>query len=242
MDISYIIDKFPLLLTGLKLTLWISITCISLSLVIGIAGGVIRALNIPIFSQIINIIVEFIRNTPLLVHLFFIYFGLPSIGVTLSPVVTGCIALSLWGGVYAIENFRGGIAAVQPSLIEAASSLGMSKWQKIRHVIVPLGFRISFPSFSNTAISVLKNSSFLTGIGVAELTYVAMDRISTDFKTYEMFISIAIIYLILVWITTSIFGIIERKLDFNRRPESKGGLRKIGHSISKLTTPSKRAS
>lgn len=242
MDISYIIDKFPLLLTGLKLTLWISITCISLSLVIGIAGGVIRALNIPIFSQIINIIVEFIRNTPLLVHLFFIYFGLPSIGVTLSPVVTGCIALSLWGGVYAIENFRGGIAAVQPSLIEAASSLGMSKWQTIRHVIVPLGFRISFPSFSNTAISVLKNSSFLTGIGVAELTYVAMDRISTDFKTYEMFISIAIIYLILVWITTSIFGIIERKLDFNRRPESKGGLRKIGHSISKLTTPSKRAS
>lgn len=242
MDISYIIDKLPLLLTGLKLTFLISITCISFSLIIGLTGGVIRALHIPIFSQVINIIVEFIRNTPLLVHLFFIYFGLPSIGVTLSPVLTGCIALSIWGGVYAIENFRGGIAAVQSSLIEAASSLGLSKWQTIRYVIVPLGFRISFPSFSNTAISVLKNSSFLTGIGVAELTYVAMDRISTDFKTYEMFISIAVIYLILVWITTMIFGFIEKKLDYHRKAERKGGLKKFGYSISKLTATHKRVS
>jgi len=242
LDITYIIDKLPLLLTGLKLTFGISIVCITLSLIIGLIGGVIRGLHIPVLSQITNAIVEFIRNTPLLVHLFFIYFGLPNLGVTVSPVLTGCIALSLWGGVYATENFRGGIEAVPNSLIEAASSLGLSKWHTIRYVIVPIGFRISFPSFSNTAISVLKNTSFLTGIGVAELTFVAMDRIAVDFKTFEMFTSIAILYLILVWITTMTFGYIEKKLDYHNSSKRKGGLIQIGHSIRKFTTSLKRVS
>lgn len=241
LDVLYILDKLPLLLGGLKITLWVSIVCIFMSLVIGLVGGVIRALKIPVLSQILQVIIEFIRNTPLLVHLFFIYFGLPSIGITISPVITGCIALSLWGGVYAIENFRGGIAAVQKPLIEASYSLGLTWWQTLRHIIVPLGFRISFPAFSNTAISVLKNSSFLTGIGVAELTYVAMDRVSTDFKTYEMFISIAIIYLLLVWITTMIFGIIERRLDYDRHYQSEKGMNRFANTFRQFTVLARRS-
>src|SRR5690606_34568754 len=128
--------------------------------------------------QLTSIYVELFRNTPLLVQIFLVYFGLPSLGITLSAPFAGIIALSLWGGAYATENFRGGLESVSKQLVEAGDSLGMNKFQIYRYVIVPIGFRYSFSSFSNTSISVLKNSSFLAGIGLVELTFAAMDTVS----------------------------------------------------------------
>ncbi|MFS0724336.1 amino acid ABC transporter permease [Paenibacillus sp. 1P07SE] len=221
-DFGYIIDTLPLLLEGLKMTIYISVASIAFSLIIGMSGAVIRTVKVPVLSQIVSAYVDLIRNTPLLVHVFFLYFGLPAFGIKLSAVAVGIIALSLWGGAYATENFRGGTDSVPNGLIESGQSLGLGKLQIIRHVIIPLGFRVSFPAFSNTAVSVIKNSAYMTSIGVAELTFMAVDRMAYDFKTYEMLLSIAVIYLILVWGTSYLFGRIQRRMDFNN-PVKKGG-------------------
>jgi His/Glu/Gln/Arg/opine family amino acid ABC transporter permease subunit len=215
-DVGFIIEKLPYLLSGLKWTLFVSITSLIFSFVIGIIGATIRTRKIPVISEIVSIYVEVIRNTPLLVQIFLLFFSLPSIGVTLSPFVTGVIALSIWGGAYSIENFRAGMEAVSKNYIEAGESLGMSKGKVFRYIIIPIGLRTSFSSFSNTAISVIKNSSYLTGIGLMELTFTALDTISIYFKTFEMFFAIGVIYLGLIWIVSKLFRFIESKLDYNR--------------------------
>lgn len=203
------------------MTLLISGISLVLSLLIGIIGALIRNMKVPIISPLVTGYVEFIRNTPLLVQIFFIYFGLPSIGVTISGPLTGIIALSLWGGAYAIENFRGGFSSVSKQLEEAGYSLGMNTFHVYRYIIIPIGFRVSFPSFSNTALSVAKNSSYLAGIGVVELTFAALDTVAVTFKTLEMFLSIGAIYLLLVWFLSFVFSLIEKKLDVTRRPAKK---------------------
>lgn len=232
-DFMYIIDTLPLLLIGLKMTLFISAISMVLSLFIGMGGAVIRTLRILVLSQLVQIYVDVIRNTPLLVHVFFLYFGLPALGIKLTAVTVGILSLSLWGGAFAVENFRGGTDAVPKGTIEAGQSLGFSRWQIVRYIIVPLGFRISFPAFSNTAVSVIKNSAYMTGIGVVELTFVAVDRMAYDFKTYEMLFAIAVIYLTVIWGTSFLFSKIERKLDFNyRKPER---VKTSGDLVKKLT-------
>lgn len=238
-DFGYILDTLPLLLTGLKMTVLISVASIAASLLIGMSGAVVRTLKIPVLSQIVVVYVDLIRNTPLLVHVFYLYFVLPALGIKLSALAVGIIALSLWGGAFAAENFRGGTDAVPSALIESGQALGMSTWQIVRFVIIPLGFRISFPAFSNTAVSVIKNSAYMTSIGVAELTFMAMDRIAYDFKTYEMLATIAVIYLILIWGTSYLFRIIERKLDYKTKTTKGGGLN--GGIIQKLKFSPRRA-
>lgn len=238
-DFAYIVKTLPLLLTGLKLTVFISAVGIILSLVIGLTGAVIRTLKVPVLSQIVTGYVEVIRNTPLLVHIFFLYFGLPTMGIKLSALTVGILALALWGGAFAVENFRGGTDNVPKALKESGQSLGLSTWQIVRHIIVPLGFRISFPAFSNTAVSVMKNSAYLTGIGVAEMTFMAVDRMAYDFKTYEILVSIACIYLVLIWGTSFLFSIIEKRLDFYKqaaeRVKTSGRFdKKLAISISRV--------
>jgi His/Glu/Gln/Arg/opine family amino acid ABC transporter permease subunit len=237
-DFAYIWNTLPLLLTGVKMTVFISVVSILFSLIIGITGAVIRTVKVPILSPLVGIFVDVIRNTPLLVHIFFLYFGLPSMGITLPSLAVGIISLSLWGGAFAVENFRGGTDAVPKALVESGQSLGLGMGQIVRHIIVPIGFRISFPAFSNTAVSVIKNSAYLTGIGVVEMTFLALDRIAYDFKTYEMLLTIAVIYLILIWGTSYLFGIIERKMDYNKKSTERVNV--SGNLVGKLAVPVRR--
>jgi polar amino acid transport system permease protein len=192
---------------------------ISLAILIGIAGASARIFNTPFAAPLAKGYVEFIRNTPLLVQIFFIFFGLPSLGLKLSVFWSGVVALTIWGGAFNIENFRGGFLAVPKGLREAAFSLGLSRVQYLALVAMPIGLRVSIPSVLNTAISTLKNSAYLQAIGLAELTFVAMDRLSTDFRTLEMFASIGVIYLVLVIGLSVAVRSIERVL---QRPFASG--------------------
>lgn len=220
-DVSFLVKNIPLLMSGLKLTLLLSFISLFFSLLIGTTGAIVRNMRVPIISQIVTSYVEFIRNTPLLVQIFFFYFGFPSIGLTMPGPVTGIVALSLWGGAYAIENFRGGFKSVSKDLEEAGHSLGMSTYHVYRYIIIPIGFRVSFPAFSNTAISVVKNSSLLAGIGVLELTNVALNTVAVTFKYMEMFLSLGVIYLLLVWLLSYLFSLIEKKLDVTHHSSKK---------------------
>jgi len=123
---------------------------------------------------------------------------LPALGLKLSIFWSGIVALTIWGGAYNIENIRGGFLSVAKGMREAAEALGIDRLRYLWLIALPLGLRVAIPSVLNTSISVLKNSAYLQAIGLAELTFVAMDKLSLDFRTLEMFAAIGCIYLGLV--------------------------------------------
>jgi len=205
-DINYLVAQWPALLDGVLMTLRVSLLAIGCSLMIGILGGAVRSFRIPVLSQIVVLYVELIRNTPILVQLFFIFYGLPAIGLELSLFWSGVVCLSLWAGAYQVENMRGGLATVEHKMREASTALSLKPHQYFYLVALPIAFRTSLPAVLNTAISLLKNSSYLQAIGLAELTFVAVDRIATDFRAIEMFSAICVMYLLLVAILSLLTG------------------------------------
>ncbi|MGF7206158.1 polar amino acid transport system permease protein [Skermanella aerolata] len=197
---GYIVDTMPALLDGLLITIEVSVISIAISVVIGIVGAAIRLFEIPVLSQVVGGYVHFIRSTPLLPQIYFVFYGFSGLGLQLSTFWCGVLALSLWGGAYNIENVRGGFLAVSKGLREAAGSLAFRPIHYLWLVALPLGVRISLPTMLNTAVSVLKNSAYLQAIGLAELTFVAMDRVALDFRILEMFAAIGVLYLGIVLI------------------------------------------
>ncbi len=212
-DLTYLSAQGPALMRGLWLTIQVSLLSIILSVVVGLTGAAIRVLEVPILDKLVIAYVEFIRNTPLLAQLFFIFYGLPGIGLRLSLFWSGVLCLTLWAGAYQVENIRGGLETVGKGLREAAYSLGLTPWRFFRLIAAPIAIRVGLPSMLNTSISLLKNSSYLQAIGLAELTYVAIDRISMDFRTIEMFAAICVIYLALVLVLSFFANRLEYRLN-----------------------------
>lgn len=197
-DWAYLYETLPALLRGLQMTILISVLAIAISLAIGAAGAAMRLSGRPLLEWPARAYVSFIRNTPLLVQLFFIFYGLPAIGLRLSAFWSGVLCLALWGGSYHLENFRAGYLSVSRGTKEAASALALKSWQYALLVALPIALRTAIPSMANTSIAMLKNSSYLQAIGLAEMTFVAIDRISLEFRTIELFAAICAFYLILV--------------------------------------------
>ncbi|MDQ7913617.1 amino acid ABC transporter permease [Pseudomonas sp. 102515] len=197
-DLDYLMAQWPALLDGLMMTLKVSLLAIGLSLVIGVVGGAVRLFRVPLLAQLTTLYVEVIRNTPILVQLFFIFYGLPAVGLGLSLFWSGVLCLSLWAGAYQVENLRGGLATVERGMREASLALNLKPWQYFCLIALPIAVRTALPAVLNTAISLLKNSSYLQAIGLTELTFVAVDRIATDFRALEMFSAICVLYLGLV--------------------------------------------
>ena len=197
-DLDYLVAQWPALLDGLVMTLKVSLLAIVLSLAIGVVGGAVRLFRVPLIAQLAALYVELIRNTPILVQLFFIFYGLPAVGLGLSLFWSGVLCLSLWAGAYQVENLRGGLATVERGMREASLALNLKPWQYFCLIALPIAVRTALPAVLNTAISLLKNSSYLQAIGLAELTFVAVDRIATDFRALEMFSAICVLYLCLV--------------------------------------------
>ncbi|CAG8864656.1 Glutamine transport system permease protein GlnP [Pseudomonas fluorescens] len=205
-DIDYLAAQWPALLDGVLMTLQVTLLAIVCSLLIGVLGGAARVLKVPVLSQFVVGYVELIRNTPILVQLFFIFYGLPAVGMELSLFWSGVLCLSLWAGAYQIENMRGGLATVEHGMREASNALSLKTSHYFCLVAMPIAFRTSLPAVLNTSISLLKNSSYLQAIGLAELTFVAVDRIATDFRAIEMFSAICVMYLVLVGILALLTG------------------------------------
>ncbi|MEI2418575.1 amino acid ABC transporter permease [Orrella sp. JC864] len=211
-DFEYLAQQWPALMGGLVLTLQVTVLAIVLSLLIGLAGAACRIFRIPLLSQCVAAYVEFIRNTPILVQLFFIFYGLPAVGLGLSLYWSGVLCLSLWAGAYQVENIRGGLLTVDKGLREASYALSLTPALYFRLVALPVAVRTSLPAMLNTSVSLLKNSSYLQAIGLAELTFVAVDRIATDFRAIEMFAAIGALYLGLVMLLSLAASRLEYRL------------------------------
>lgn len=215
---SYIWGAGPDLLAGLWMTIQVSLLSIAFATVIGVVCASLRIFRVPALSQIATGYVHFVRSTPILVQLFFIFYGLPSMGLPLSAFWSGVLTLTLWGGAYNAENVRGGFLAVPSGLREAADAMAFGRLHYLLLVALPVGLRVSIPAILNTSISILKNSAYLEAIGLAELTFVAMERVAMDFRTLEMFAAIGVLYLGLVLLLSFAVRRLEHVLQRPFRP------------------------
>jgi polar amino acid transport system permease protein len=208
----YALRTLPDVWAGLGLTLAVSAVGIAGALLVGTAGGALRAARVPVMSQALGLYVEAFRNTPLLVQIFFLYFGLPQLHVTLSAFTVAWLALVLWGGAYSLETFRAGFESVDRGLLDAARALGMGAWATFLFVVLPIGVRVALPSLTNSCISVLKNSSYMVAIGFPELTTTAVNIVSLNFRVVEVFGTVAAVYLLLVWSLSALAAAADRLL------------------------------
>ena len=211
-DWSFIWDYRHEFWDGFKYTMKAGVLGIVLAYLIGVVLGAVRAHRIPVLSQLAVIYVEVIRNTPILVQIFLLYYGLPAYGVLLEPFTVAWLSITIWGGAFMTENFRAGFEAVPARLREAGLALGFGPVMNFLNVSLPIGGRIALPSTINTSISVLKNTSLLLIIGYPELTYVANNIQSNTFLVFEAFTALAIVYLAIVWTLSALIRVLERKL------------------------------
>jgi His/Glu/Gln/Arg/opine family amino acid ABC transporter permease subunit len=216
-DWGVVLDNREEWIEGLKNTLKVSAIAIAGSFVVGLVLGAARAHRIPVISQIAACYVEVIRNTPLLVQVFFIFFGLPQLDIRLEPFTAAWVSVLIWGGAFNTENFRAGFQAVPFRYREAGFALGFSRLATFFNVTLPIGGRIALPSSINTYVSVLKNTAILgPAIGFAELTNTAYNLESILFQPLEIYTVLALTYLAIVWTISIGIRLIESRL---RLPE-----------------------
>jgi His/Glu/Gln/Arg/opine family amino acid ABC transporter permease subunit len=209
---EYLAENGAELLDGLLHTLWVSAIAIVGAFVIGLVLGAARAHRIPVVSQLAAVYVEVIRNTPILVQIFFLFYGLPQLGIRLDAFTVAWMSVMIWGGAFNTENFRAGFEAVPYRYREAGFALGFGRLSTFLNVTLPIGGRIALPSSINTYISVLKNTSLLYVISYPELTTVALQINALTLETIETFTTLAVAYLAIVWTLSALIRLLESHL------------------------------
>jgi len=215
---AFVAENWRELLDALVNTLKVSLIAIAGSAAIGVVLGAARAHRIPVVSQAAAVYVEIIRNTPILVQIFMLFFALPQLGIRLDAFTTAWLAVMVWGGAFNTENFRAGFEAVPYRYREAAYALGFGGLATFLNVTLPIGGRIALPSSINTYISVVKNTSLMYVIGYAELTTTAINIANLTLETLEALTVLAIVYLTLVWSLSAAIRMLESRLAL---PESR---------------------
>lgn len=210
--ISFFAQSLPKLLDGLSTTLFLTFLSLILGFLLGISLALGRIYAPKIISWLCIGYIELIRGTPLLVQLFILYFGLPSVGIRITPITAAVIGLSLNSGAYQAEYLRGSIQSIKSGQMIAARALGMTKIQAVAHVILPQALRISIPAWSNELIYLLKYTSIAYIIQVVELTAEGKFIAAGTFRYLEIFTMIAIIYLSLTVLFTEIIDQIEHRI------------------------------
>lgn len=214
MDIQFILNYAPHYVEAAKLTLVLSFYGILLSLIIGFTCNIIRYLKIPLLSKFVIAYIEISRNTPLLIQLFFLYYGLPKMGILLSSKACAIIGLSFLGGSYMAEAFRGGFEAISHSQTEVGLSIGLSKLQIIRYILLPQALTISLPQLGANIIFLIKETSLFSAVALADLMFVAKDLIGLYYKTTESLFMLVISYFIILLPLTLILNFIERRIRY----------------------------
>lgn len=201
----------PGFLTAAWTVLWLTLITIVLSWVFGLAAALGQRSDLTWVRAIAAFYVWFMRGTPALIQIFIIYFGMPQIGIRLSPYTAGILALAINSGAYVTEIIRSGLTAIPNGQMESSLALGFSRRETMRTIILPQVFRIILPSITNEALSTLKNTSLLSTITVVELTLYAQTLISATFRPFDFYIAVAVIYLVLTTFLTLLASFFERR-------------------------------
>ncbi|MEK4628761.1 amino acid ABC transporter permease [Solibacillus sp. FSL R7-0682] len=229
-DISYVVEFLPKLISYLPITLEIFFLSLVLGLLLGILIAIPRLYNIPVLKSIATIYVSFIRGTPILIQLFLIFYGLPAIvilfGVDLSRMdafIFVIITYTLHNGGQFAEIFRAAVKSVDYGQTEAAQAIGMSSMQIFIRIVFPQAFRIALPNIGNAAVSSLKDTSLAFSIGVMDMMGRGDTLIAATMKVFEVYIGLAIIYYVIVLIIERLFNWFEKYFNRHLRLASTGG-------------------
>jgi len=216
-DWTFVSHYAPFFVGGAEMTLFISVFGIILAIVVGLVCAGIEIARIPVLRQIARVYIELSRNTPLLVQLYFLYFGLPKLGLAWSSEQCAIIGLGFLGGSYMAEAMRGGLETIPEVQRESAYVLGLSKWQTLSRVVVPQAISTSIPGIVANVIFLIKESSVVSAIALADVMYMAKDLIGMYYDTYESLFLLIVAYLVIL-LPISLFGTwLERRFDYERR-------------------------
>ena len=214
LNVDFITEYLPWYVEAAKLTVRIAFWGIIFSLIVGAACAILRYYRVPVIHRIIAVYIELSRNTPLLVQLFFLYFGLPKLGIVLEADTCAVIGLTFLCGSYMAESMRSGLESVDRSQIESAASLGMSKALTMREVIFPQALAVSVPGLCANVIFLIKETSVVSGIALADLMYVAKDLIGLYYETDEALLMRVVAYLIILLPISICATLLERRLRY----------------------------
>lgn len=217
---GYLLDYSDLFIKGTKVTILLSIVALCFGFVLGLIACIAKISNFKIFKVISNIYIEVIRDTPLMVQLSIIYFGLPTLLdikypdlLGLGPEFTaGAIALTLNSGAYIAEILRSGIESVNKGQMEASRSLGMNYWQSMRYVIVPQAIKNILPALANEFVSLVKETAIVSTVGIMDIMFVAGAVKNTTFKSFGPYLLAALIYFVLTFVLSRLVALLEKKM------------------------------
>lgn len=211
-DMDLVFNSFPLLLIGAGVTIQITVLSTAIGFVIGLIVGVARISHVRLLRILAEVYVEFFRGTPLLVQIFLFYFALPVLtGQRIDPFIAAISACGINSGAYVAEIFRAGIQSVDEGQMEAGRSLGMTWLQTMRYIIVPQAFKRVIPPLGNEFIAMLKDSSLVSVIGFEELTRRGQLIIAKTYGSFEIWMSVAVIYLVMTLTISRFVAYLERR-------------------------------
>lgn len=212
------IGFLPSLLQGAMVTIAVSLLAFGLALVFGLLLGIARISRVAPLRAVVACYIQFIRGTPLLLQLFFIYYVLPYGGIVLTPFVSGALGLTLNYAAYMAEVFRAGIQAIPKGQTEAGQSVGMSRGLLMRRIILPQAFRIIVPSIGNFFVSIFKDLALVSVITMRDLMFSGQLLASATYKHFEIFAEVAVIYFLISYPTAKFVEWVEVKVDITKRP------------------------
>lgn len=213
MDFSFLPKYYMFFIDGAKFTIMLAFFTVLIGSILGLFLAILRISKIKIFNFIAAAYVEFIRGTPLMVQIFIIYYALPDIiGVNLPEIPSAIIALAVNSAAYVSEIIRAGIQAVDKGQMEAARSLGMPYGMAMRYVIVPQAIKNILPALGNEFVTVIKESSVVSVIGIKELMYNTDTVRGNTFRAFEPLIIGAFVYFVMTFSLSKLMGWIERRM------------------------------
>jgi polar amino acid transport system permease protein len=214
MNRDVIVEYVPLYVEALGRTVHIGLVGILGAILLGLGSSLILYFQVRGFRRLTRAYIELFRNTLLLVQLFFLYFGLPKLGLRITADFCGMLGLALIGGSYMAETFRSGLEAVDRIQFESAKSLGMSPWQTFFYVILPQAVSTSVPGFVANMIFLLKETSVFSAISVMDLMFTAKDLIGMEYKTMEALTLLVVFYLIMLLPVSVLGSLVERRVRY----------------------------
>ncbi|HEY0294695.1 MAG TPA: amino acid ABC transporter permease [Bordetella sp.] len=210
LDFSTVFKSYDVLLAGAWLTIELSAAAMALGLIVAVFGALAKLFGPGWLKALVDAYIEIIRNTPFLIQIFLVYFGLPLAGLRLEPVPAALLAMVVNVGAYAIEIVRAGIDAIPRGQISAGFALGLGRLQVFRYVMIRPALRKVFPALTSQFIWLMLGSSVVSAISADDLTQVASNLASSNFKHFEIYIVVTGMYLVMTLLFSGVFALIRR--------------------------------
>lgn len=212
--INLLTDSFlKILLPGIRVTIPLTIISFSLAMVIGILVAFVQFANIRVLKQLARFYIWVIRGTPLLIQLFVVFYGLPSVGVIIDPFPAAVIVFSINEGAYSAETIRGALEAVPKGQIEAGYCSGLNFVQIMWHIVLPQALRMAFPSLANALIAMVKSTSLAANITVMEMFMVTQQIVARTYEALALYLELAFIYLMFSTVLTRLQTYLEKRMN-----------------------------